>query len=48
MKLRTQISLLLFLFGLVPLLVAVVVNVPIIFDRIEGLYHEAHLQNLRA
>jgi signal transduction histidine kinase/ActR/RegA family two-component response regulator len=48
MKLRTQISWLLFLFGLVPLLVAFVINLPIIFDRIEGLYHEAHLQNLRA
>jgi signal transduction histidine kinase/CheY-like chemotaxis protein len=48
MKLRTQISLLLFLFGLVPLLIGFVINVPMIFDRIEALYHEAHLQNLRA
>ncbi|MGD2137131.1 MAG: response regulator [Gammaproteobacteria bacterium] len=48
MKLRTQISLLLFLFGLIPLLVAVVINVPMIFDRISELYHEAHVQNLRA
>jgi signal transduction histidine kinase/ActR/RegA family two-component response regulator len=48
MKLRTQISLLLFLFGLVPLLVAFVINVPMIFDRIETLYHKAHVQNLRA
>ena len=48
MKLRTQISLLLFMFGLVPLLVAFVINVPMIFDRIEILYHKAHLQNLRA
>ena len=48
MKLRTQISLLLFLFGLVPLLIAFLINVPMIFDRIEALYHEAHLQNLRA
>ena len=48
MKLRTQISLLLFLFGLVPLLVAVVINVPMIFERINVLYHEAHVQNLRA
>ena len=48
MKLRTQISLLLFLFGLVPLLIGFVINVPMIFDRIEGLYHKAHLQNLRA
>jgi hypothetical protein len=48
MKLRTQISLLLFMFGLVPLLAAFVINVPMIFDRIEALYHKAHLQNLRA
>lgn len=48
MKLRTQISLLLFLFGLIPLLVGFVINVPMIFDRIEILYHEAHVQNLRA
>jgi signal transduction histidine kinase/ActR/RegA family two-component response regulator len=48
MKLRTQISLLLFLFGLIPLLVAFVINIPMIFDRIEILYHKAHVQNLRA
>jgi len=48
MKLRTQISLLLFMFGLVPLMAAYLINVPMIFDRIESLYHKAHLQNLRA
>ena len=48
MKLRTQISLFLFLFGLVPLFAALVINIPLIFDRIESLYHKAHLQNLRA
>jgi signal transduction histidine kinase/CheY-like chemotaxis protein len=48
MNLRTQMSLLLFMFGLVPLLVGFVINVPMIFDRIEALYHKAHLQNLRA
>lgn len=48
MKLRTQISLLLFMFGLVPLLAAYAINVPMIFDRIELLYHKAHIQNLRA
>jgi signal transduction histidine kinase/CheY-like chemotaxis protein len=48
MKLRTQISLLLFMFGLVPLLAAYVINVPMIFDRIESLYHKAYIQNLRA
>ena len=48
MRLRTEISLLLFMFGLVPLLVAFMINVPMIFDRFESLYHKAHLQNLRA
>ena len=48
MKLRTQISLLLFMFGLVPLMAAYVINVPMIFARIESLYHKAYLQNLRA
>ncbi len=48
MKLRTQISMLLFMFGLVPLLAAYVINVPMIFDRIELLYHKAYVQNLRA
>jgi hypothetical protein len=48
MKLRTRISLYLILFGMAPLLVAFVINVPMIFDRIEELYHKAHLQNLRA
>lgn len=48
MKLRTQIFLFLFLFGLVPLLSVVVINVPLIFDRIESLYYKSYLQNLRA
>jgi signal transduction histidine kinase/CheY-like chemotaxis protein len=48
MKLRTQISLFLFLFGLLPLFAALIINIPLIFDRIESLYHKAHLQNLRA
>jgi signal transduction histidine kinase/ActR/RegA family two-component response regulator len=48
MKLRTRISLYLMLFGMVPLLVSFIINVPMIFDKIEILYHKAHLQNLRA
>ncbi|UCC55880.1 MAG: hypothetical protein JSU75_11120, partial [Gammaproteobacteria bacterium] len=48
MKLRTQIFLFLFLFGLVPLLTAVMLNVPLVFERLESLYHKAYLQNLRA
>jgi len=47
MKLRSQIFLFLFLFGLVPLFAAVVINVPLVFERLESLYHKAYLQNLR-
>jgi signal transduction histidine kinase/CheY-like chemotaxis protein len=48
MKLRTQIFLFLFLFGLIPLLTGVMLNVPLVFERLESLYHKAYLQNLRA
>ncbi|MEO5342596.1 MAG: ATP-binding protein [Gammaproteobacteria bacterium SHHR-1] len=48
MKLRTQILLFLFLFGLLPLLGAVFLNLPFVLERMESLYHKAHLQNLRA
>ncbi len=48
MKLRTRISLYLIMFGMIPLLVAFAINVPMIFDKIELLYQKAHLQNLRA
>jgi signal transduction histidine kinase len=48
MKLRTQIFLFLFLFSLVPLLAALLLNIPLVFERIESLYHKAYLQNLRA
>lgn len=48
MKLRTQILLLLFIFGLMPLLAAVVINLPFVLDRMQLFYHKAHLQNLRA
>ncbi len=47
MKLRSQVFLLLFLFGLVPLIIAFVINVPQMFDRLEHFYHGAHLQQLR-
>ena len=47
-KLRTQILLFLFLFALMPLLAAVVINLPLVLDRLELFYHKAHLQNLRA
>lgn len=48
MKLRSQLFLFLFLFGLAPLLAAVVINIPLIFDNLELFFHRAHLQNLRA
>ena len=47
-KLRTQVSLFLFLFGLAPLLAVVIINVPLVFDKLELFYHKAYLQNLRA
>ena len=46
-KLRTQIFLLLFLLGLAPLLIAVAINVPLVLDKLERFYHEAHLEKLR-
>jgi signal transduction histidine kinase/ActR/RegA family two-component response regulator len=47
-KLRTQILLFFFLFALAPLLIAVVINLPLVLERMELFYHKAHLQNLRA
>ncbi|MEJ2466407.1 MAG: ATP-binding protein [Candidatus Thiodiazotropha sp.] len=48
MKLRTQIIILLFLFGFAPLTAMVLSNLPFVLDRLEFFYHKAHLQNLRA
>ena len=48
MKLRTQILLFLFLFALVPLMAAVLINLPLVLDRLELFYQQAYLQNLRA
>ncbi len=48
MKLRSQISLFLLLLGLAPLVVSVVINVPLVLDRLELFYHKAYLQKLRA
>jgi hypothetical protein len=48
LRLRTQILLFLFLFGLAPLIAAVVINLPLVLERMELFYHKAHLQNLRA
>ncbi len=48
MKLRTQILLFSFIFALTPLLLAVLINLPLVMERMERFYHEAHLQNLQA
>lgn len=47
-KLRSQILVLLLVFGLVPLLISVALNLPLVLDRTALIYHKAHLQNLRA
>jgi signal transduction histidine kinase/ActR/RegA family two-component response regulator len=46
-KLRSQISLFLLMLGLTPLLISVVVNVPLVFDKLEQFYHKAYLEKLR-
>ncbi len=48
MKLRYYILLLLLGFGLVPLIVAVLINLPLVLDRTAMFYQKAYLQNLRA
>ncbi|WP_456412392.1 ATP-binding protein [Thiolapillus sp.] len=48
MSLRTRILLFLFGFALLPLLAAVVINLPLVLDRVELFYRQAFLQNLRA
>ena len=48
MSLRLRILLFLFLFGLVPLMLAVVINLPLVLERVDLFYRHAFLQNLRA
>jgi len=48
MSLRMRILLFLFLFGLVPLVLAVVINLPLVLERVDLFYRHAFLQNLRA
>ena len=48
MKLRYYILILLLLFGLTPLILAVVINLPLVLDRTAMFYQKAYLQNLRA
>ena len=47
-KLRTRMLAFLFTFALLPLLVAVLINLPLVLDRVELFYRQAVLQNLRA
>ena len=48
MKLHNQILVLLLVFGLVPLLISVVLNLPLVLERTALIYQKAYLQNLRA
>lgn len=48
MKLRYYILLLLLWFGLAPLILAVLINLPLVLDRTAMFYQKAYLQNLRA
>ena len=48
MSLRMRILLFLFLFGLVPLMLAVVINLPLVLERVDLFYRHSFLQNLRA
>jgi signal transduction histidine kinase len=48
MSLRLRILLFLFLLGLVPLVLAVVINLPLVLERVDLFYRTAFLQNLRA
>ncbi len=48
MKLRTHFFLFLFLFGMAPLVTAVMINLPFVMHQLEGFYQKAHVQNLRS
>lgn len=48
MKLRNLILLILLVFALTPLLLAVMINLPLVLDRTALFYQKAYLQNLRA
>jgi signal transduction histidine kinase len=47
-KLRTRMLAFLFIFALLPLMAAVIINLPLVLDRVELFYSQAILQNLRA
>ena len=48
MKLRAYILFFLLVFGLTPLILAVIINLPLVLDRTALFYQRAYLQNLRA
>ena len=48
MKLRAYILLFLLVFGLTPLILALLINLPLVLDRTTLFYQRAYLQNLRA
>ncbi|SDY40051.1 His Kinase A (phospho-acceptor) domain-containing protein, partial [Allochromatium warmingii] len=48
LKLRAYILLLLLIFGLMPLILAALINLPLVLDRTALFYQRAYLQNLRA
>ncbi|NEV62692.1 ATP-binding response regulator [Thiorhodococcus minor] len=48
MKLRAYILVFLLVFGLMPLILAAVINLPLVLDRTSMFYQRAYLQNLRA
>jgi len=47
-KLRTRMLVFLFIFALLPLMAAVMINLPLVLERVELFYRQAILQNLRA
>ena len=47
MKLRTQILIFLFFFGLAPVAALVVLSLPMVLDKLELWVYRAHMQNLR-
>lgn len=47
MSLRTRILLFLFVFALVPLLMAVVINLPLVLERVDAFYRQTTLRDLR-
>lgn len=47
MSLRTRILLFLFIFALVPLLMAVAINLPLVLERVDNFYRQNYLHDLR-